>query len=214
MALKKRLKESNKATSHLFNPLRRLRIPEPKHSELLGDLLRPSGTHGQGDIFLQALLRHLKVPDPEHGQWSIAIERENIDLCLRRNSPASVIVIESKSNWAEDQQNQLYRYWDRAIHTPHPGLDYESEQVLRNFQIVYLIPHRSKKPNPQTLLRPRAWDNEITFSNFKAVPLPIIPLTFGELFGTWNQECLPKIDENNVRLKGFLSNYQELWPTH
>src|SRR6266700_3710260 len=66
--------ESNRLNGATFNPLTRLKIDETMHSQILGDLLDPDGTHGQGDVFLVPFLEELGIPESDVGLWHVTVE--------------------------------------------------------------------------------------------------------------------------------------------
>src|SRR6266487_2142717 len=62
MATKRELDQANWTQGDLFDPLQSIEIGETAHSALLGDLLNPRGSHGQGGLFLESFLRLIEVP--------------------------------------------------------------------------------------------------------------------------------------------------------
>lgn len=207
--IKRELRDTNRIHGTFFNPLQSISISEPTHSALIGDLLNPEGTHGQGRLFLQSFLSFIGVPEPAAGKWTITVERGRIDILLRRHVPPGVVIIENKSNGAVDQKNQLYRYWHRFIHLRHPDLNKKPESFRNSFKIIYMTPRASKEPVGDSLERPR----ELAFSaNLpESVPKELLHIvTFHEILSHWTDEKL-EISESNVRLKAFLHFYSELW---
>lgn len=203
--------EKNRECGHLFNPLETIEIGETTHSRLLGDLLNPKGKHGQGPLFLHAFLERLEVPRPEDGKWLISIETGRVDICLWRLSPRSVIVIENKSNWANDQGNQLYRYWHQEIYKSYPELDYSQPEIKRSFQIVYLPPTAGKTPSLNSLQRPDEWDALGLPKDLDEVGVTWKVLTFREFIADWLEVCIRRIPKTNMRLTAYLQFYKELW---
>jgi len=201
----------NRKTSFQFNPLRTIPIYEPTHSRVLGDLLNPHGSHGQGDLFLLEFLKRIDLADPHSGSWQVTIETGYVDICLWRSTPASVVIIENKSNWAIDRQNQLYRYWHENIHRNYEGLNYADASVRGNFKIVYMAPSEHKRPEPQSLRRP------IQLVGQQGLPdkLPLAPVTFtlDRDLPAWFATCIQQLDPENIRLRHFLNLYQEIWAT-
>jgi hypothetical protein len=139
--------QDNKLYGTGFNPLNQFDIAETIHSCLIGNLLDPLHPHGQGDLFLVHFLKLLGIRIPEQGPWGVTIEAGRIDLLLKRQMPHSVIVIEKKSNYAADQESQLYRYWYQQIYLPNQGrrdLDfrkvdtYERAEINDRYKILYL----------------------------------------------------------------------------
>jgi len=199
----------NRETSFRFNPLRTIPIYEPTHSRVLGDLLDPHGSHGQGNLFLMEFLKRIDHVDPHSGTWQVTVEAGHVDICLWRSTPASVVIIENKSNWAIDQQNQLYRYWYENIHRNYEGLTYADSTVKGNFKIVYMAPSEHKRPELQSLLRPKELDGQ----NNLVDKLPLIPISFtlDRDLPAWFASCIEQLDRCNVRLRHFLKLYQEIW---
>jgi hypothetical protein len=209
MAEKAELKEKNRTDGSLFNPLKSIDIGETTHSTLLGDLLNPQGSHGQKKLFLESFLTLIGVPDPAKGKWVVTVEKGRIDILLCRLKPSSVVIIENKSNNANDQPNQLYRYWHQKIYTPYPKLDYQSDNTKRSFQIVYLPPDSCKKLDEDSLNRPR----ELAYVMPLHERIPIKPhvLPFQDLMKNWLAGSAGKIAATNFRLTAFLKFYSELW---
>jgi len=200
----------NRDQGHLFNPLFFFDICETKHSELLGYLLKPWEKHGQGNTFLTSFLDMLGVPDPDKGDWHPTIERGRIDILLKRTTPyPSVIIIENKSNGADDQPNQLYRYWHKAIHPIVGDTDYNDTTIKQNFQVIYLPSHNEKKPAEHSTQRPdhipldKAGGHEI-------LPLECQIKDFNTNIADWLQRVASCIPPTNIRLKAYLEFYTEL----
>lgn len=206
VSTKAQLEEANKLDSCFFNPLRSIPIYETTHSAILGDLLNPHGSHGQGNLFLQPFLNFLNVPDPAKGKWTVTVEKGRIDILLRRILPKCVIIIENKSNFADDQPNQLYRYWEQEIYRQNPNLNYESDDIKRLYQIVYLPPDISKKLDDNSLKRPSDWSTTMP----ERIPIDPKLITFQELMQLWLAETAIKLDATiNSRLTAFLRFYSD-----
>lgn len=98
---------------------------EIRHSNFLAWLLDPSESHGQGDLFLKAVLMDLLRQAPpslrplspveldgvEMQGVEIRREWEHIDLCIVSHRPSFVVAIENKVDSGE-HSNQLRRYKD------------------------------------------------------------------------------------------------------
>jgi hypothetical protein len=214
--IRKEQDEKNKLCGHLFNPLTSIPIGETTHSRLLGNLLNPKANHSQGSLFLEAFLKRIEVPSPEKGIWKISIETGSVeagrvDIRLFRKSPPSVILIENKSNWAEDQPNQLYRYWHEYIHKPFQPLDYNSTEVKQSFQILYLPPAGEKSPDSNSLERPKYFDALGLPKTLDEVGVTVKKMTFRDHIAPWLDECLLILPPSNVRLSTFIQFYNELW---
>ena len=209
--IKTEQKEKNRLNGHLFNPLAFLPIAEPTHSCLIGDLLNPRGSHGQGRLLLEVFLRHLGVPRPEEGVWTVTMEEGRVDVLLYRITPASVIIIENKSNGAQDQPNQLYRYWHENIQKPYPNLNYSADLTKRSFQLIYLPATVGKEPAPHSLGRPPYLDKSGLPATLHEAGVTLKILTFRENISLWLENCEELIPQSNTRLKTHLEFYKELW---
>jgi len=209
--LKNDVNEKNRTNGHLFNPFSIIKIGETTHSRLLGDLLNPKGHHSQGNLFLESFLKLIEVPYAEMGEWTISIESGSVDICLRRSSPPSVILIENKSNWAVDQQNQLYRYWYENIYKFYPQNNYSNIEVKNSFQLVYLPPGVEKRPEPHALERPQFPNNDIFPKDLEEAGVKVRLFTFRQDITKWLDSCNQLIPSTNIRLKTHLQFYKELW---
>lgn len=197
-----------------FNPFAKLRVKETQHSRLLGDLLNPSGSHGQGDLFLKPFLEYLGVPNPGTGEWHVAVENDRVDIMLWRGRPTrSAVIIENKSNNAGDQENQIYRYWHHQIYLWDRSiwdLESESDEATRSrlYHLVYLPTDGGKSPAPHSLERPKGWESA---NPHERVPLECKTVSLSSLMQIWIEQALPHISSKNVRLRIFLEQYQDLW---
>jgi hypothetical protein len=156
-------------------------------------------------------LESIGVPVPADGEWRISFEKEKVDICLWRQSPASVVVIENKSNWAIDQQNQLYRYWYEKIHKPHPELDYSTPEVRQAFQVIYLPPTVGKYPARHSLECPESLSDLGLPRTLGEAGVSVKVLTFRDHIAPWLEHCEQLIPKSNTRLKAHLQFYKEFW---
>jgi len=201
-------KKINQELSCDFNPLRYFSIGETLHSYLLADLLNPNSTHGQNDLFLLSFLELLGIENPQKGQWKVTAEKQRIDILLKRANPHSVVIIENKSNYASDQENQLYRYWHNQIYKTNPSIDYtKPDEIAKNYQIIYLTPSDWKTPSENSLLRPKE------LKDFLPNKIPLTPkiVQFNPDLIQWLETSLKKLSTNNNRLREYLKQYIELW---
>lgn len=113
---------------NIFDALRIARV-EIRHSNYLAWLLTPGESHGQGDLFLKALLMDILRKARQQGVTppvspveldgadlqGVEVHREwhNIDLLLTCDDPNFVIAVENKVDSGE-HSNQLQRYEDRT----------------------------------------------------------------------------------------------------
>jgi len=196
----------NVRENHHFNPLRRITIKETDHSRILAELLDPLGSHAQGSIFLDSFLTMLGM-EPG-GNWTVTPESARVDIMLRRERPASVVIIENKAHKATDQEGQLYRYWFDQIHSPFPDLSYEDPKTARHFKVVYLPPGSFSLPDETSLSRPSI----PPYESCGAANLPRGILDCrsfrGDIVG-WLQGFQDR--DFSPRLKSFLTLYTEIW---
>ena len=205
---------ANRMHGHSFNPLSRLKIDETAHSRILGDLLDPRGTHGQRGLFLAPFLEVLGMPDCDAGSWRVTVETGRVDILIWRNKPEKcAVIIENKVNGADDQPNQIYRYWHREMFLWEPGLWTATHAAKiserdRRFHVVYLPTDGSKAPESHSMERPPGLDEA---HGPARVPLECRILALGKLMTLWEEKSVPRIPPENHRLRAFLSQYQELW---
>jgi len=200
----------NRKTGKLFNPLSFFGIGETMHSFLLSFLLNPYAEHGHEKLFLKEFLKLLNIEVNETDHWIVTAEEGRIDILLKRIEPKTIVVIENKSNFAIDQQNQLYRYWYQEIYYPNSYRNDVLEFTTQsgNFQIIYLTPADWKVPSDNTFEKP-SWLEDEKLPSI----LPIKPkiLMFSEHVVNWLNACLPQINPTNHRLREFVKQYIELW---
>lgn len=106
-----------------FNIFDYLRTDEMGLSRCIASLLNPTGTHGQGSVFLESFLNCLdhELPESRNTNWAttsmdgcqVSLEEQanglrRIDVYLRFKN-GEIIGIENKP-WAGDQENQLKDY--------------------------------------------------------------------------------------------------------
>jgi hypothetical protein len=206
---KRQIESENTSHGTCFNPLSIIPVSEKIHSKILGDLLNPKGGHGQGNLFLLDFLDHLKVPNPEKGEWSVSVEEGRVDVMLWRHDPSSVVIIENKAKGAVDQRNQLYRYWHENIYSWKPHLDYQSEDVRANYKLIYMPADGGKWPEWHSLIRPN-YLNECN-PRYERLPISCERLLFAEFGELLKSKSLPSVPESNQRLRSFLNFYIEMW---
>jgi hypothetical protein len=151
-------------------------------------------------------LESLDVPEPGAGAWRLTVEEDRVDLMLARDAPQSVVLIENKANDAEDQPNQLYRYWHRQIHRRYPALDYAADDTRRSFRVIYLSSDGNELPQPQSLERPAD-----CAGGYSRLPLQCETLGLDKLMGLLKDEADRRVPETNTRLTTFLVMYSESW---
>lgn len=206
-----KIKEKNKTHSVLFNPLTFFSIGETMHSFLLANLIDPNAEHGQGNLFLKSFLKLLKIEVFENDNWIVTAETGRIDILLRRQYPHTVVVIENKSNYAIDQEHQLYRYWFQEIYLPNlkkfgdKTIDKTSNNS--NYQIIYLTPADWKLPSDNSMKRPNGYDTTLP----ETIPIEPKVWLFNKQIIQWLNDVIPQLHQDNHRLREYLKQYIELW---
>ena len=192
--------KKNREENHHYSPLRSITIKETDHSRLLGELLKPDGSHGMGDLFLQSFLELIGINQPKEGKWQATVEKGRIDILLRRENPASVIIIENKANSAVDQAQQLYRYWYQEIYSYYPTLNYNDPSTQDRFKIIYAPARAFEKPSTSSLKAP---DEQVAMqSECQTMPLELTYLSFNREISAWLESLVDQVPSS--RLKVFL----------
>lgn len=204
--------KQNYLTSLNFNIFNFFGVNETMHSKLLAHLLNPYSDHGQKHLFINAFLDLLGVKRfSEDENWIVTAEKGRIDLLLKRNNPHSVVVIENKSNYANDQGNQLYRYWYQEIYSSiinrHLPIDYILNPPEEFYQLIYLSPDHGKIPSNNSLLKPLDWKSDLP----DEVPIKIKQVIFSELIVDWLNISLKSVSSQNTRIKEHIKQYLEYW---
>lgn len=202
----------NKETSCDFNVLELFDIGETQHSYLLAHFLNPNAGHGQKHLFLNVFLDLLKIERlHDNENWIVTSEKGRIDVLLKRVQPHSVVVIENKSNYATDQNHQLYRYWHQEIYKTicerHLPQDYILNPPERFYQLLYLSPEHWKVPSTNTISKPVEWDNNLP----KEVPLKAKHLLFSDFICKWLSISLDLLPKDNHRIREYVKQYIEYW---
>lgn len=155
-------------------------------------------------------MNKIGIEKPTEGKWFVTAEKGRIDILLRRENPHSVVIIENKSNMANDQNNQLYRYWFHQIHNhnikEHSDYAYTGKYPEK-YKIIYLIPTSGKQPTLKSLTKPDYLLEDLPKD------IPIIPTIwrFDNEIVEWLTSTLNDIPEKNHRLKEFLKQYIDFW---
>lgn len=201
-------------------------IWETKHSQILGFLLNPRETHGQGGLFLKLFLEKLRIIEEKDkinpNDWIIEVEkrsnsRDQIDILIQSHRLEVSIVIENKSNGAEDQPYQLYRYWESAIYNFH-NENKEKSLDPKYSRVVYLP--KDGTPSLQTRTRMKDYKEpypEILELEDKELELDkqngkiISCWTYYKDIRDWLVNCKNAIHEESNIIKHFTKNYIEFW---
>lgn len=142
-------------------------------SRIFADILNPKGNHAQGNIFLTAFLRLLKLNDWSYDTTALQINTEvstsdnrRFDIELKWNDKK--IVVENKP-WASDQINQLRDYIAEL-----------KKANLKRWHLVYLNGF-GMKPSSNSIsdddLMEYTKSGNVSISSYESLVLP------------WIQEC-------------------------
>jgi len=187
-----------------LNIFKQIGCSETSHSKILADLLNPQGEHGQKTVFLAHFFTVFKIDADINDTWIVSAEKERYDIRIMNQSKTKIIIIENKSNWAEDQQNQLYRYWYNGIHVPQ--LILKNMGYVKLSKIIYLSPNDYKSPSEQTLSRPVEWDDSLP----DKVPMPIDVFFFSVEIVKWLDLCMDSVSAHSS-IYYYLKQYRDFW---
>ena len=188
---------------HLWNSFSGL--TEPIHSRILQFFLSSNPMHGQGNLFLGLFLKRLGVSIKKNDEWISTAEIGRVDIMLKKFQPYSVIIIENKSNWAEDQPNQLYRYWYENIHKSKEDCDSQYYKEHDEYKIVYLVPDKHKVLSDNSLEKPNDYPQDLP----NRLPIEPIIFSFKEELYSWLEDCIKKLPVENTPLINLISQYKE-----
>lgn len=120
---------------NVFNTIG-LRTEEVRlHSAFIAELLNPQGSHGLSNLFLQAFLKQMELPCDYVTEAKGVIKERYIGRKTKKEGGRIDIIIEDGNHaviienkiYAEDQGNQLLRYYN-----------YGRKQFPKGFELVYL----------------------------------------------------------------------------
>ena len=190
-----------------LNIFSQVKISEPDHSAILANLLNPQGTHGYKNLFLKMFFKIFipKMETDDNEYWTVTAEIERYDIRIKNQDSSKIIIIENKSNNAQDQQNQLYRYWFYGIYLPQFN---RNANGLKCFaKIIYLSPSDYKQPESQSSSRPNYMDKNLP----EKIPQGLVETKFfNDHIIEWLNLCIEMID-NNTNVYYYLTQYKDFW---
>lgn len=170
---------------------------ETKNSKILAAFLRykSPGRYGRFEI-MESLIKYIqfrfgafseiKIEKP-----SISIEHSHIDI-YAREARKYAIIIENKSNWATDQNQQLHRYIETVKRE-----DFSEDKIY----VLYLPPLEEKDPEDQS------WGEYK--ESFKD---RYIKLSWRDDILPWmKNKVLPNIRKKDIPLSSALEQYIDYW---
>ncbi len=181
-------------------------LNEPKHSRIIAFLLNPDEIHGQGSTFLHLFLKQLGISDFQDNVWKVYAEKGNVDILITSEYPTKkTIIIENKSNWAPDQENQLFRYWYENIFI-YNNCDTDLACNYQNNRVIYLSPHEDKIYTPNSITNPNPdYDCDMEQLNEDIVNV----WYFDKELKNWMNSC--EESAKSDRVKVFLRDYRIYW---
>lgn len=177
-------KEANGDFFNIFTILNMERDEVHTHSAFLAELLNPNGTHGQGNIFLEAFVKNiLHLNNLETINAEIIVEYSigpisadyksggRIDIFIKFRNPDYLILIENKID-AGDQPYQLYRYNNYAL------------KSKKQYKLLYLTKDGHEPSNISIGIKTKTqyWDC----------------ISYSKTIRNWLKECLPLIKSTIV----------------
>ena len=172
-----------------------------------------------GNSFLVPFLEKLGISEPHKGNWTVTCEQEKVDVMLVRNNPKSIVLIENKSEGAQDQPNQLYRYFynsmcNRVHRSAKEAVSYISSNPSE-FKIVYLTHNAFKVPEQQSITCPaeKSYDEiRKDATDLNAMNGLLVQWTFEKEILDWLKKCQVVADsEGALRVTDFVKQYLEYW---
>lgn len=170
------------------------------HSAVIGDLLDPSGRHGQGALFLRKFLRMpcLAIPDSvtEFASWRVQREKPtfagNLDIFVSSSGPfQQCFIIENKID-AEDQHGQLARYY-------HWLLTRRSFYDIGSSRLIYLTVD-GRAPSNHALSFYAHSENRVDAQVFK--------MSYRREVRLWLVACLAEVTAPKIKM--YLDQYLEV----
>lgn len=190
-------------------------ISETKHTKLLAFFLDPEAFHGQETLFLGKFLEKIEGLELygaiEKYNWKVTTEDQYADIVIKATSPERIsIVIENKSNGAQDQAHQLYRYWYDHIYCFFER-DLEKAQDRSKCRMIYLTDgYSDKKVSENSMEKPdfiklgyQKLDREKGF---------LTDWTYFEDIKNWLRTCISEDSlKEKHRLKFYIEDYLQFW---
>jgi len=178
---------------------------ETQHSMILAELLSPNGKHNMGDKFLELFFNNVikDIPFNNNETWIVTAEKERYDIWIRNLDNSKIIILENKAKNADDQPNQLYRYWYRGIYEIQNNIKSNKNKYSR---ILYISPNYYKKPDEQTVLPPK----ELSEKKILIPDNTIRTIYFHDEIDGWLEKCL-NIAENVPDIFFYIKQYKDFW---
>jgi len=188
-----------------INIFNQLQPYETQHSMILAELLSPNGKHNMGDKFLELFFTNV-VKDILYSnseKWIVTAEIERHDIKIRNIDNSIIIILENKSNFARDNDNQLYRYWYYGI--------YKIQNKIKSYKkvynkILYISPSYNKEPDEQTRMPPEELSCEKIFIPDNTIKT----IYFHDEIDEWLEKCLNAV-EDAPDIFFYIKQYRDYW---
>jgi hypothetical protein len=195
--------------TRMINVFKQLRLSETEHSRIICDLINPNNhLIDYGKQFLELFFKYVLHDDEfkynEKDQWEVVAEEGRYDIWIRSKDNSKIIIIENKANGANDQPNQLYRYWYHGIHWLQKDMDDKNKYG----KILYLSPSKFKIYDKQSITKPDYIKERELYNQLDEEIIQ--PVFFNKEILLWLEECM-KIVENKDSLYYYLLQYRDFW---
>jgi len=200
------------ATKKKLNPFRQCDTKEVKHSRIICDILNYDREFLR--LFFEIVLNDAAFQYDRNETWHISTEyskemdSRRIDIYIHNHDYSKIIVVENKSNKADDGENQLYRYWCDGIR------DVPKKVSGKTYaKILYLSPSKFKKWDKQSVSRPSDWGNHDKYPAEIDDQERLLKLVlFQPDITNWLEECLKlqRVKET-PELSVYLQFYLDFW---
>jgi hypothetical protein len=194
------IRQKSGADFNIFKILKRSTDEELGHSAFIAELLNPKGSHGQGRIFLDLFFEQLgleeELQDIDH--WRVITEvgkdmdgRIDILLVGRSESGRSIAVAIENKIYAEDQPEQLFRYW-KSLKTKFKAGQYGKNGTKAPYYLFYLTLH-GHQPSNQSIGDIPKEALQWLRTEGKCGQAPVRLLSYSYDIIAWLQACHKKI---------------------
>jgi len=204
--------------SRNLNAFKQLNPSETQHSKIICDLIAPNNQNNEDaglflKLFFEIVLKDNNFQNNPNDIWEVTAEKERYDIRIRNKDNSKIIIIENKSNWAEDKDNQLYRYWYFGIHKPQENIENPYCKIL------YLSPSDYKPYSKQSITRPEN-PNDLGLIEYSSdLPMCLDEKMIKTVFyqsdiSQWLDACI-NVLENDLKKKAntyyYLLQYKDFW---
>ncbi len=183
--------ELEKFTSYKFNTFKYIRVNENLISEIIVDILRPYGQHGQGSVFLEEFLKIIKIPNINKypNIETEVLTRQHINSLRRMDILIDWndfgIMIENKPRY-DDKKDQLKDY---------------AEDLKVKFNNKFAIVYLSNDHFPSEISISKEFREKLEKNN------QYIHITYNNEFKKWIEICINLCQSE--KYKWFLKDFLE-----